>query len=120
MLGLAGTSLAFMASPLALALFSILAIGELIADKLPFVPKRTDLVPLLVRMISGGVCGGALSIHHSLGGGAAAGALGAIAGAFAGYSVRRAFATRLPGRDLFVALTEDALAIGLSLLALWK
>ena len=40
-LNLHGSPLAFMGSITAVAVFSLLAIGELIADKLPMTPKRT-------------------------------------------------------------------------------
>src|SRR5215216_1602287 len=39
-LDLHGSPLAFMESTTAVAIFSLLAIGELIADKLPMIPKR--------------------------------------------------------------------------------
>ncbi|MFL6590266.1 MAG: DUF4126 family protein [Chthoniobacterales bacterium] len=114
---LAGTPLHFMASPLFLALFSFLAVGELIADKLPFIPKRTAAAPLVFRIISGALCGACLSAHYSLSVGAVAGALAAIAGAFAGYYTRRNLVTRFGVRDLLVALSEDVLAIGLAILS---
>ena len=49
--------LAFMGSATAVAIFSVLAIGELVADKLPMVPKRTAPAPLLARFLTGGLCG---------------------------------------------------------------
>jgi len=116
-INLGGTSLRFLASPLFLAVFSVLALGELLADKLPFIPKRTAVMPLLFRIGSGGVCGAALAANYSLGWGAVAGALGAIAGAFGGYYTRRRLVHQLGLRDLFVALGEDGLAIGLAVLS---
>ena len=50
--------------------------------------------------------------------GAALGALGALGGSFAGYAYRHAIATRTKLPDLPFALLEDALAIGISYLAL--
>lgn len=115
MLDLRGSSVAFMASPVSVILFSLLAVGELIADKLPFIPKRTAIGPLLVRLISGALCGACLSAHHSLGVGALAGAIGGVVGAFAGYHTRHQLVSQLHIRDLFVALPEDAVAIGLAI-----
>ena len=46
-LNLHGSPLAFMGSTTAVAVFSLLAIGELIADKLPMTPKRTAPAPLI-------------------------------------------------------------------------
>src|SRR5205823_3177347 len=53
LLNLNGSPLAFMGSRTAVAIFSVLAIGELIADKLPKTPKRTALGPLLARILTG-------------------------------------------------------------------
>jgi len=114
---LSGTGVHFMASPILLPLFTLLALGELVADKLPFIPKRTAVMPLLFRIVSGALCAACASIHYSLGAGAACGAFGAIAGAFGGYYTRRRLVNQLGARDLFVALGEDALAIGLAVLS---
>src|SRR4030095_6310173 len=59
-LNLQGSPLAFMGSTVAVAIFSVLAIGELIADKLPGMQKRTAPVPLLARFLTGGLCGASL------------------------------------------------------------
>ena len=52
LLNLNGSPLAFMGSRTAVAIFSVLAIGELIADKLPKTPKRTAFAPLLARIVA--------------------------------------------------------------------
>ena len=111
-----GTSLGFMESNVALVIFSLLAAGELVADLLPQTPKRTDLAPLLARMVSGGFCGACLcaSAHKSLMTGAALGAAGGVIGAFAGYEARRRLVSKLKIKDLFVALSEDLVALGLA------
>ena len=54
-LHLQGTSFGFMGSKAAVVIFSLLAIGELIGDKLPRVPKRTAVAPLLARIVTGGL-----------------------------------------------------------------
>src|SRR6266403_975088 len=59
-LSLSGSPLAFMGSTVAVAIFSLLAIGELIADKMPKTPSRTSLVPLLTRILMGSLCGASL------------------------------------------------------------
>src|SRR5215468_9794612 len=59
-LNLRGSSLAFMGSTTAVALFSFPAIGELIADKLPMIGKRTAPAPLMARIVPGGLCGACL------------------------------------------------------------
>jgi uncharacterized membrane protein len=111
---------AFMASKGALIILSLFAIGELIADKLPGIPKRTAVAPLVVRIITGGVSGACLfaSAKHSLGLGAGLGAIGAVVGAFTGYGTRKRLVSRLNLSDLFIAFPEDLIAIGLAVLCL--
>lgn len=91
-----------------------LALGELIADKLPFTPDRITPAPLAARVVSGAVCGAAISYsaRQPVQEGALFGALGAIIGAFAGYYVRKKLVRQMPA--LAVALAEDALAVGVS------
>ena len=55
LLNLHGSALSFMGSRAVVAIFSLLAIGELVADKLPNTPKRTALGPLLARILLGGL-----------------------------------------------------------------
>src|ERR1700739_2745733 len=61
-LHLDGSLLAFFANKISLVIFSLFALGELVADKLPFLPPRTQASPLGVRILFGAVCGAALSI----------------------------------------------------------
>jgi uncharacterized membrane protein len=117
-LGLQGSPLAFMGSIAAVAIFSIFAIGELVADKLPRTPKRTATAPLLARILIGGLCGACLfaSVNQPILIGVALGAIGGIIGAFAGYEIRRRIVSALNIKDIFVAIAEDLLAIGLACL----
>jgi uncharacterized membrane protein len=87
------------------------AVSELIADKLPFTPSRLKPGPFAARIVSGAVCGATIYgvVKQPLEEGAVLGGLGAIAGAFAGYHMRRKLSHNLP--ELGVALLEDALAI---------
>ncbi len=55
-------ALAFFANRISLVIFSLFAMGELIADKLPFIPPRTQPGPLGVRILFGAMCGAALCI----------------------------------------------------------
>jgi uncharacterized membrane protein len=111
-LHLDGSLLAFFANKISLVIFSLFALGELIADKLPFIPPRTQAGPLGVRILFGAVCAAAVCI--SVGAspllGAFLGGLGGVAGAFAGYHFRRQFSSLLP--DLPLALLEDLVAVG--------
>jgi uncharacterized membrane protein len=111
-LHLDGTLLAFLASKISLVVFSLFAVGELIADKLPFIPRRTTAGPLIVRMVFGAMCGAALCISAAASpiAGAVLGALGGVVGAFAGYQYRSSLAGKVP--DFALALIEDLVAIG--------
>jgi uncharacterized membrane protein len=114
-LNLHGSSLAFMGSTTAVALFSFPAIGELIADKLPMIGKRTAPAPLMARIVTGGLCGACLCAAggKSLVAGALLGGIGGVVGAFVGYGVRRHLDLHIKG--LAVAVCEDLVAVGLAL-----
>ena len=119
LLNLYASPLAFMGSRTAVAIFSILAIGELIADKLPMTPKRTALIPLLARILLGGLSGASLcaATGKSLVAGALLGATGGVIGAFVGYEIRRRVVNNLHIKDIFVAICEDVVAIALACFA---
>jgi uncharacterized membrane protein len=116
LLNLNGSPLLFMGSRTAVAIFSIFAIGELIADKLPKTPKRTDFAPLLARIVLGGLSGACLfaAAGKSLLAGGLLGGIGGLIGAFAGYEIRRRIVSNLHIKDLFVASCEDVVAIALA------
>lgn len=94
--------------------FAALALGELVADKLPATPARTIPPALAFRALSGGFAGRALAAasHTDVTAGMIAGGAGAVIGAYAGMTLRAQIvhATHLP--DWLVALAEDALAVG--------
>jgi uncharacterized membrane protein len=117
-LHLGGTGLAFLGSSVAMFLFVVLAIGELIADKLPFVPPRIQAGPLAARFVLGALCGSALSLAAGMPWvfPAAVAGVAAVVGAYAGYWLRRTI-TSHGTKDLPIALLEDATAILLALFA---
>ncbi len=122
------TPFAFLKNPISLGVFSALAIGELVGDKLPKTPPRTDTFPLLARMAFAAGCAAALTFAvakrdetlspsaTSVASIATIAAVGALAGTFAGFLARRSLTKQVGLPDLPVALVEDALAIGGSLL----
>jgi uncharacterized membrane protein len=120
-LNLHGSPFAFMGSRLTAVILSLLAVGELIGDKLPKTPKRTAFAPLLARIVMGGLCGACLcaSADQSIVVGALLGGVGAIAGAFGGYQVRKNLVSNLHSKDIFVAIPEDVIAITLGCLLLF-
>lgn len=93
----------------------LMALGELGADKLPFVPPRTDPAPLGARAVSGGVCGAAVFLAEGERPemGAALGAVSAVASAFLFMNLRRVIgkAANLP--DPVAAAAEDGLMLGI-------
>jgi uncharacterized membrane protein len=116
LLNLNASPLAFMGSRIAVGIFTIFAIGELIADKLPKTPKRTAFAPLLARILLGGLSGACLfaAAGKSSLAGSLLGAIGGVIGAFAGYEIRRRIVNNLHVKDLFVAICEDVVAIALA------
>jgi uncharacterized membrane protein len=112
-LNLDGTPLGFMGSWVAVAVFTVAALAEYVADKLPKTPSRTNTGSLIVRILLGGLSGAAVSA--AFGGtlmvGAALGGLGAVIGTYTGYHVRRRLVTRFGVKDIVVALSEDVAAI---------
>jgi uncharacterized membrane protein len=116
-LNLHASPFGFMESNLALAGLTIGALGELAADLVPTIPRRTTAGPLLARLLSGAFCGACLSAsaNRSLAVCAACGGIGAIIGAFAGYEIRRRLVAKLGVKDFVIALSEDAAAISLAL-----
>lgn len=114
-LNLHDSALAFMGSTTAVVIFSLLAIGELIADKLPAMQKRTAPAPLIARIITGGLCGACLcaAAAKALLAGTVLGAIGGVIGAFLGYNIRRRL--DLHFKDVVVAVCEDVVAVGLAL-----
>ena len=113
------SGLAFMAAPAAAYVLTVLAVGELIADKLPFVPSRLTPGPLIGRIVSGALCGAvvAAAAPQAMIVPALAGAIGGLAGSYGGHAARRHFSVIRKLPDLAVALAEDAVAIALALFA---
>jgi len=112
-LNVAGTLLGFMGSRVTLIVFGVFAVGEVVADKLPNTPARTEAPGLISRILTGALSGGCLSvtIGLSLVPGALLGAAGGIGGALAGYQWRTGLVRALRVPDYVVALVEDAIAI---------
>jgi len=100
---------------------TLLAIAELVGDKLPQTPSRKAAMPFVVRIISGGLCGAALgAAGQSMIAGLIAGALGAVAGTLGGYEFRARLVTAIGGNDLPIALLEDAIAIIAAILVAFR
>jgi uncharacterized membrane protein len=103
----------FFGHPRAFKILAGLASGEIIFDKLPFMPKRTDSAGLASRIVTGALCGATVcrAKDKSMLIGAIAGTFGAIGSTFAVFNIRRSLSEELRIPDPAIALLEDATAI---------
>jgi uncharacterized membrane protein len=109
---LEGTPLHFMSHPVTRYIFGIAALGELVNDKLPKTPSRKAPPSFIVRVITGALSGAALGAsQQALIRGLIAGAVGAVAGTLGGAEARSRLVKATGGKDLPIALLEDAIAI---------
>jgi uncharacterized membrane protein len=112
-LPLEGTWAAWMASATAVVVFTVLALAEIVADKLPRAPDRISLGPLTARLVLGGLIG-SIAATAMIGPGLEGvllGVVGAALGAFAGFMVRRDMVERIGCAEWKVALVEDLIAV---------
>ena len=61
-LNLHGSALSFMSAKAAVIIFVMVAVGELVSDKLPATPSRTAPLGLTARILLGGLCGACLAV----------------------------------------------------------
>src|ERR1700733_2248350 len=111
-INLNGTWASWLGHPVTVAILTVLAIGELVVDKLPKTPSRTAPPSFGARIVlgafAGAVIGTAFGHQWSALG---AGVIGAAIGTLGGSPVRPRLATSF-GRDLPAALLEDVVAVG--------
>lgn len=112
LINLDGSWLAFLGWRFTPWILSLLAIGELVTDKLPATPSRKIAMQFGARVVSGGLCGGAIGASAGLlWVGLALGAVGAVIGTLGGAAARARLGAGF-GRDLPAAIVEDVVAIG--------
>src|ERR1700691_3284147 len=116
-INLHGTPLSFMGSIIAAAIFTLAAIGEIVNDKLPKTPSRLAPGGLAPRILVGGLSWAAMAVGagQALWFGIVLGIVGCLAGALAGYHIRKSIVQALGVKDLYIALVEDLVAIGCGL-----
>lgn len=115
-LHLENTSLAFLGATVTSWILTLLALGELVTDKLPTTPSRKIPMQFGARIVTGALSGAALAAPAGAWiTGMVAGIIGAIVGTLAGAELRGRL-SRLVGNDLPIALLEDVIAIGGALL----
>lgn len=105
--------LSLIGSVTSVVILTVLAVGELVFDKLPNTPRRTSVPGLVARIMTGAVTGACISMSGAQGAilGVLLGAAGGIVGCFAGYHARSRIVKTFGVPDLYVALLEDLLAI---------
>lgn len=116
-LNLTNTPLAFLGYTATPYIASLLAIGELVVDKLPTTPSRKAPPAFIARIVMGTFSGYALALGLGQSGpiGAVLGCIGAIAGTLGGYEARTRLVRGLKTPDIVIALLEDILAIAVGL-----
>lgn len=99
---------------------TICAVGELVADKMPWVPNRISPAPLLWRIVLAGFVGAYAAASEQGPGleGVLLGVVGVLIGAFGGFMLRRELVQRFECKDWQIALTEDIIAVVGTLCAL--
>jgi uncharacterized membrane protein len=111
--GLRGTPFMTLGLPKVSAALQLLMIGEMVADKTPFVPSRTSSPALLARALSGALVGTALFVNAERhpAPGAVLGMLSAVAGAHAGEKLRAKESENLGVPDPMLGLVEDGIVL---------
>jgi uncharacterized membrane protein len=109
--------LALIGSISSVAIFTLLAVVELVADKLPRTPSRTSPPGLIARIIMGGLTGACVAAGGGEGSllGAALGIAGGVVGCFGGFQARTRLVKALGTPDIYIALLEDLVAVAGSL-----
>jgi uncharacterized membrane protein len=100
-LNVSQTPVVLMSYKITAIVFTILAAGELVADKLPMTPSRKQPLPFIIRIVTGSL-------------GLVLGAIGAVAGTLGGAAVRAKLASVI-GRDLPAAIIEDIAALAIAI-----
>ncbi|WP_042694211.1 DUF4126 family protein [Azospirillum sp. B506] len=110
-LDLSGSWLFFLGHPVSPWVFTAMAVGELVVDKLPTTPSRKLPFPFVSRIAGGAIAGAAIGANAGFWiGGLVAGGIGAVVGTLAGYALRMRMAAVF-GRDRPAALVEDVVAL---------
>jgi uncharacterized membrane protein len=106
-------TLALIAAVPSVATLTLLAAGELVADKMSWIPNRTSIPGLVARIIMGKLTGACVAAAggQSIWVGGVCGAVGGIVGAFGGYYARTRSVTALGKPDFHIALIEDFICV---------
>ena len=111
LLNLSATWLSFMGSFWAVAIFSVLAVIELVTDQLRSTPSRKVPQQFGARLVMGALTGAAIGAGSGVWiGGLIAGMIGAVIGTYGGAAARAKLAAVFK-KDPPAALIEDGIAI---------
>ena len=118
--GIEKTPFDFLASPRAAGFLTVLALGELSADKLPFSPDRISAPGLAGRLATGALVGAALFSANGRPGaaGGAVGALSSLATSYLSFYARTGVQQRFGLPNPVGGILEDAAALGIGLRSL--
>jgi uncharacterized membrane protein len=107
-------------APAVLRGIGLAAAGELVGDKLPFIPSRVAAPVFGWRLAVGAAVGAAVCEDEGLPvvPGAAVGAVAAVVGTVAGYRARTTLSRATPVPDPVWGLAGDAIALGVGIYAL--
>jgi uncharacterized membrane protein len=111
-INLHGTWASWMGNIITVVILSLLAVAELVNDKLPKTPARTAPPVFAARIIMGAFAGAVVgTVWGAKWSGLGAGIVGAVLGTLGGYQARKGLVAATGGKDLPIALLEDAVAI---------
>jgi uncharacterized membrane protein len=107
-----GTWASWLANIITVVVLTLLAVGELVMDKLPKTPPRTVPPVFGARIVMGAFAGAVLgTVWGYKWGGLGAGIVGAVLGTLGGYQARKRLVAAVGGKDLPIALLEDSVAV---------
>jgi uncharacterized membrane protein len=110
-INLSGTWASWMGHWATVAILTVLAVAELVSDKMPTLPSRKSAPQFLVRLATGAFSGAVLGTAWGYRWGSlGAGMMGAVLGTLGGYAVRTTLVRSNGGKDRPVALSEDVFA----------
>jgi uncharacterized membrane protein len=111
-INLDGTWVQWLGHPITVTVLTILLVIELVTDQLPSTPSRKTPMQFVARLITGGFAGAVIGTAWGYTiGGLGAGVVGAVLGTLGGYEARKRLVAATGGRDLPIALVEDAIAV---------
>lgn len=110
-INLNGTWASWMGHWATVAVLTVVAVAELISDKMPTLPSRKSAPQFLARIASGAFSGAVLGTAWGYKWGSlGAGMIGAVLGTIGGYEARTRLVAATGGKDRSVALGEDVIA----------